>query len=89
MSSGSARFFALLVPEVLFNNGVDSLDKASFVLGTFLNVVENDVCFSFASSVIFLNVSNVSEAFVFVTRNREIVAWYGMTEIFRDKQNEV
>ena len=32
-----------------------SLDEASFVLGTLLNIEENDACFFFASSVIFLN----------------------------------
>ena len=36
-----------------FNNGLESLE-ASFVLGTFLNFEENDACFFFASSVIFL-----------------------------------
>ena len=53
----------------MFNNGVELLDKASLVLGTFLNIEENDVYFLFAGSVVFLNVSNVSEAFAFVTRN--------------------
>ena len=45
LSSGPIRFFALLVPEVLFNNGAESLDEVSFKLGTFLNIEENDVCF--------------------------------------------
>ena len=40
---------------LFFNNGLESLDEASFVLGTFLNIEGNDACFFFASSVIFLN----------------------------------
>ena len=40
---------------LIFNNGLESLDEASFVLGTFLNIEENDACFFFASSAIFLN----------------------------------
>ena len=40
---------------LIFNNGLESLDEASFVLGTFLNIEENDPFFFFASSVIFLN----------------------------------
>ena len=40
---------------LIFSNGLESLDEAAFVLGTFLNIEENDVCFFFASSVIFLN----------------------------------
>ena len=66
LTLGSVRFFALLVPKVLFNNGVESLDEVSFVLGKFMNIEENDVCFFFAGSVIFLNVNNGSEALVFV-----------------------
>ena len=80
LAFGSVRFFALLVPEVLFNNGVKSLDEALFVLGKLLNIGEN-LFFFFTDSVIFLNANNVSEGFVFViTRNREIIAGYGMKE---------
>ena len=74
---------------LIFSNGLESLNEASFVLGTFLNIGENDACFLFASSVIFLNADNVSEAFAFVTPNREMIAGYRMIEILRDKQNEV
>ena len=41
---------------LILNNGLESLDEASIVLGTFLNIEEKDACFFFASSVIFLNV---------------------------------
>ena len=58
---------------LIFSNGLESLDEASFVLSTFLNIEENDACFFFASSVIFLNADDVSEAFVFVTRNHEMI----------------
>ena len=79
MTFGSVRFFALLLPEVLFNNGVESLDEALFVLVKLLNIGEN--MFFFTDSAIFLNANNVSEGFVFViTRNREIIAGYGMKE---------
>ena len=40
---------------LIFNNGLQSLDEASLVLGAFLNIEENDACFFFASSAIFLN----------------------------------
>ena len=81
MTFGSVHFFALLVPEVLFNNGVKSLDEALFVLGKLLNIGENLLFFFLTDSVIFLNANNVSEGFVFViTRNREITAGYGMKE---------
>ena len=74
----------------MFNNGAVSVDGTSFALGTFLNIEENDVCFFFAGSVIFLNANNEIKAFVFViTRNRELLARYGVIEIFRGKQNEV
>ena len=69
----------------MFVNGVELLDEASLVLGTFLNSDENDTCFFLAGSVIFLNANIVSEAFVFVTSNCEIITRYGMVEIFRDK----
>ena len=59
------------------------------MLGTFLNIEENDACFFFARSVIFIKVNNVSEDFVFATRNREIITRYRMIEIFRYKQNKV
>ena len=88
LNSSSLRFFALLVPEGLFNNGAELLDEALLVLGTFLNIEENDICFFFGGSDIFLNANNVREAFVFVTCNCEIITRYGMIEIFRDKQNE-
>ena len=69
---------------MLFNNGVESLDEALFVLVKLLNIGEN--MFFFTDSAIFLNANNVSEGFVFViTRNREIIARYGMKETFRDK----
>ena len=46
--------------------------------------------FFFAGSVIFLNANNEIKAFAFViTRNRELLARYGVIEIFRGKQNEV
>ena len=46
--------------------------------------------FFFAGSVIFLNANNEIKAFAFViTRNRGLIARYGVIEIFRDKQNEV
>ena len=50
---------------LIFNNGLESLNEASFVLGMFLNIEENDACFFFASSGIFPNADNVSEAFLF------------------------
>ena len=40
---------------LIFNNSLESLDEASFVLGTFLNFEENDACFFFTGSDIFLN----------------------------------
>ena len=40
---------------LIFNNGLELLDEAWLVLGTFLSIEENDTCFFFASSVIFLN----------------------------------
>ena len=39
---------------LIFNNGLESLDEASFVMGKFLRIEENDACFFFAGSVIFL-----------------------------------
>ena len=74
---------------LIFNNGLESLDEASFVLGTFLNIEENDACFFFASSVIFLNADNISKAFVFVTRTHETITRYSIIEILKEKQNEV
>ena len=73
----------------MFNDSVESLDEVSFKLGTFLNIEQNYVCFFFAGSVIFINADNVSEAFVFVTDNREMITRYRMIEILRDKQSEV
>ena len=74
---------------LICNNGLESLDEASFVLGTFLNIEQNDACFFFAGSVILLNADNVSEAFVLVKRNHEMITGYRMIEILRDKKNEV
>ena len=53
-----------------FNNDLELLDETSFVLGTFSNIEENNACFFFASSIVFLKADNVSEAFVFVTPNQ-------------------
>ena len=77
---------ARLLCMFIFNNGLESFHEASFVLGTSLNIEENNACFSLASSVIF---RNVSKAFVFLTRNHETITGYRMIEIVRDKQNEV
>ena len=74
---------------LIFNNGLESLDEVSFLMSTFLNIEENDACFFFPSSVIFLNADNVSEAFIFVTRNHEMITGYRMIDILRDQQNEV
>ena len=86
LTYGSVRFYTLLVPELLFNNGVELLDEASFVFCTFLNIEENDNCFFLAGSLIFLYKCNVSETFVFVTLNCEKITPNRTIELFRDKQ---
>ena len=45
--------------------------------------------FSLVVQSSFSKQKNVSEAFVYVTRNSEIITRYRMIELFKDKQNEL
>ena len=72
-TSGSAQLFALLRPEVYFNNSVDKIGWWRCICVEciqFLSVKKIVLSFFFSCSVIFFLLGdNVSEAFVFISRD--------------------